>query len=143
MAVRPGNALSIAWDPTVSGGTSPQAINFNLGTDGTTSGLSQIGTAFTVGQINQDGVQFGNFSGVTINQAGIVTANYDNGLTRPIYILPIGTFSNPDGLQPQSGNTYRVRVDGSHIEQFSWGRVNPFGCRRDVGVGDDAGGPTQ
>jgi flagellar hook protein FlgE len=109
-------ALSIAWDPTVSGGTSPQAINFNLGTDGTTSGLSQIGTAFTVGQINQDGVQFGNFSGVTINQAGIVTANYDNGLTRPIYILPIGTFSNPDGLQPQSGNTYsETTTSGSAV----------------------------
>jgi flagellar hook protein FlgE len=99
-------ALSIAWDPSVSGGTSPQTINFNLGNDGTSSGLSQIGTSFTVGQINQDGVQFGNFSGVTVSAAGIVTANYDNGLTRPIYILPVGTFSNPNGLQPQSGNVY-------------------------------------
>ncbi|HWE75328.1 MAG TPA: flagellar hook protein FlgE [Stellaceae bacterium] len=99
-------ALSIAWDPTITGGTSPQPVNFNLGANGTSSGLSQIGTSFTVGQINQDGVQFGNFSGVTINQSGIVTANYDNGLTRPIYILPIGTFSDPNGLQPQSGNTY-------------------------------------
>ncbi len=76
----PPSALSIAWDSTVSGGTSPQTVSFNLGTNGTSSGLSQIGTSFTVGQINQDGVQFGNFSGVTVNQAGIVTANYDNGL---------------------------------------------------------------
>lgn len=99
-------ALSIAWDPTVSGGTSPQAVNFNLGTNGTSSGLSQIGTSFTIGQINQDGVQFGNFSGVTVNQNGIVTANYDNGLSRAIYILPVGTFSDPNGLQAQSGNAY-------------------------------------
>ncbi|HKB39047.1 MAG TPA: PVC-type heme-binding CxxCH protein, partial [Gemmataceae bacterium] len=27
----------------------------------------------------------------------------------------------------QSGNTYRFRPDGSHIEQFTWGQVNPFG----------------
>jgi putative heme-binding domain-containing protein len=26
-----------------------------------------------------------------------------------------------------SGNTYRVRADGSHIEQFTHGQVNPFG----------------
>src|SRR5437764_1490866 len=27
----------------------------------------------------------------------------------------------------QSGNTYRMRLDGSHIEQFTHGQVNPFG----------------
>ena len=27
----------------------------------------------------------------------------------------------------QSGNTYRLRSDGSHVEQFTWGQVNPFG----------------
>jgi flagellar hook protein FlgE len=105
------SALSVAWDPTVSGGTSPQTVSFNLGTNGTSSGLSQIGTSFNIGQINQDGVQFGNFSGVTVNQAGIVTANYDNGLSRAIYIVPVGTFSNPNGLQPQSGNTYTQTTD--------------------------------
>ncbi|MBI1917696.1 MAG: c-type cytochrome [Planctomycetes bacterium] len=34
-----------------------------------------------------------------------------------------------DGSQVtmQSGNTYRFRSDGSHIKQFTWGQVNPFG----------------
>jgi putative heme-binding domain-containing protein len=27
----------------------------------------------------------------------------------------------------QSGNTYRMRADGSHVEQWTWGQVNPFG----------------
>ncbi len=27
----------------------------------------------------------------------------------------------------QSGNTYRVRLDGSRVEQYTWGQVNPFG----------------
>jgi putative heme-binding domain-containing protein len=27
----------------------------------------------------------------------------------------------------QSGNTYRFKLDGSHIEQYTWGQVNPFG----------------
>jgi putative heme-binding domain-containing protein len=32
----------------------------------------------------------------------------------------------------QSGNTYRFRMDGSRIEQFTWGQVNPFGMTFDV-----------
>ncbi len=33
----------------------------------------------------------------------------------------------------QSGNTYRVRLDGSRVEQFTWGQVNPFGMARTPG----------
>jgi putative heme-binding domain-containing protein len=31
----------------------------------------------------------------------------------------------------QSGNTYRFKVDGSHVEQFTHGQVNPFGLSFD------------
>ena len=99
-------ALSIAWDPAVSSGTSPQTISFDLGADGQTNGLSQIGTSFTVGEINQDGVAFGSFSGVTVDSHGVVTANYDNGLHRAIYMVPLATFSDADGLQPITGDSY-------------------------------------
>jgi putative heme-binding domain-containing protein len=30
-----------------------------------------------------------------------------------------------------SGNTYRFRPDGSHLEQWTWGQVNPFGLSLD------------
>jgi putative heme-binding domain-containing protein len=30
-----------------------------------------------------------------------------------------------------SGNTYRLRLDGSRVEQFTWGQVNPFGLQFD------------
>ncbi len=30
-----------------------------------------------------------------------------------------------------SGNTYRFKPDGSHIEQYTWGQVNPFGLAFD------------
>jgi putative heme-binding domain-containing protein len=33
----------------------------------------------------------------------------------------------PVVLELQSGNTYRFRPDGSEIEAFGWGQVNPFG----------------
>ena len=31
----------------------------------------------------------------------------------------------------QSGNTYRIKADGSRIEQHTWGQVNPFGLAFD------------
>jgi putative heme-binding domain-containing protein len=34
-------------------------------------------------------------------------------------------------LTMHSGNTYRIRMDGTHLEQFAWGRVNPFGLMFD------------
>ena len=34
-------------------------------------------------------------------------------------------------IHMQSGNTYRMRLDGDRIEQFTWGQVNPFGMTID------------
>jgi glucose/arabinose dehydrogenase/HEAT repeat protein len=43
------------------------------------------------------------------------------------------TVKGADGhtIHMQSGNTYRFRPDGSRIEQFTWGQVNPFGSTFD------------
>lgn len=43
------------------------------------------------------------------------------------------TVAGRDGrsIQMNSGNTYRLRPDGSHIEQVTWGQVNPFGLAFD------------
>lgn len=34
-------------------------------------------------------------------------------------------------IHMQSGNTYRMRLDGSRVEHFTWGQVNPFGMTFD------------
>lgn len=43
------------------------------------------------------------------------------------------TVKGADGhtIHMQSGNTYRFRLDGSRIEHFTWGQVNPFGSTFD------------
>jgi len=109
------NALSINWDPAVSGGTSPQTLTIDIGANGQTNGLSQLGTTFSVGTINQDGVKFGNFTGVTVDANGIVTANFNNGLHQAIYILPIATFADADGLTPMTGNAYAESAASGNV----------------------------
>src|SRR5581483_11534148 len=39
--------------------------------------------------------------------------------------------ADKDEITMQSGNIYRMRPDGSHIEQYTWGQVNPFGLSFD------------
>ena len=43
------------------------------------------------------------------------------------------TLTAKDGssITMNSGNTYRFRPDGSRVEQFTWGQVNPFGLMFD------------
>jgi flagellar hook protein FlgE len=110
-------ALSVtAW--TTGGAAVPQALTFNLGTPGQSNGLTQFGAAFAVTTVNQDGLRFGNFTGVTIDQAGVVTANFDNGLKTAIYLIPVATFPDPDGLAPQSGNVYlQTAASGNFLLQ--------------------------
>jgi flagellar hook protein FlgE len=100
-----------------SGGAAPgQVLNFNLGTAGQGNGLTQFGGSFSVSRVDQDGLHFGNFTGVTIDQNGVVTANFDNGLKQAIYLVPIATFPNADGLAPQSGNVYlQTNESGSFL----------------------------
>ncbi|HXP76774.1 MAG TPA: flagellar hook-basal body complex protein [Stellaceae bacterium] len=100
------NALSIAWDPGITGATSPQTLSFNLGTDAQANGLSQFGGPLSVSRIDQNGLRSGTFTGVSIDSNGIVTASFDNGQRTPIFIIPIATFPNPDGLAAQTGNSY-------------------------------------
>jgi flagellar hook protein FlgE len=68
--------------------------------------MSQLGSSFTVSNITQDGVQFGSFSSVSIDNSGLVSAHFSNGSTRAIAILPLATFEDPDGLSPSSGDAY-------------------------------------
>jgi flagellar hook protein FlgE len=113
------SGMSVNWSSTgPSIPTSPQALTFNLGTTGKNNGLTQTGSQFSATEVNQNGLAFGAFTGLAIDQHGIVTANFDNGLKQPIFIIPIATFNNPNGLAAQSGNGYtQTNVSGSYLLQ--------------------------
>lgn len=81
-------------------------ISLIQGNSGTNDGLTSLSGNFTTNYIKQDGATFGSFAGVSVNEQGVVTALYDNGQTRPIAILPLATFSNPNGMKALSGNVW-------------------------------------
>jgi flagellar hook protein FlgE len=87
-------------------GAGNATITLDLGTLAGTDGLTQFAGNFTISNIDQDGVRFGNYTGITISEDGIVTALFDNGQRQDIFQLPLGMFRNPNGLEAKSGNVY-------------------------------------
>ncbi|MGD1880334.1 MAG: flagellar hook protein FlgE [Kiloniellaceae bacterium] len=87
-------------------GAGNATITLDLGTAGATDGLTQFAGNFTISNIDQDGVRFGNYTGISISEEGIVTALFDNGQRQDIYQLPLGMFRNPNGLEGKTGNVY-------------------------------------
>lgn len=89
-----------------STGAADSSIALNLGTANLSDGMTQFSGSYNVTYINQNGVKFGTFSGVSIGDDGVVTALFDNGQTLPIYKVPLVTFANADGLTSKTGNVY-------------------------------------
>jgi flagellar hook protein FlgE len=104
-------SLSIAGWATGAGDSS---ISLDLGAAGATDGLTQFSSDYKVNQIDQNGLKFGNFSGVSISDTGIVSANFDNGQSRAIYKIPLVSFTNANGLISKSGNAF-LATDESGI----------------------------
>jgi flagellar hook protein FlgE len=91
-------------------GASDSSISIDMGTVGTSTGLSQYSSdadTLTVDlETDQDGVTTGTLTSVSIGEDGTVNAIYDNGMTRSIYKIPVTTFGNGDGLNAKSGGIY-------------------------------------
>lgn len=122
------SALNITWDPST--GLTTSAIALDIGTTGKLDGITQIATNSTLSSASVNGAAFGSLLGLEINNQGIVTANFENGIQRQIYKIPLAVFANPNGLSASSGNTYdQSSASGAvtlqEANQGGAGRINP------------------
>lgn len=110
-----------AYDPltgdfsvNVSGGP----IDINIGAVGTGTGLTQLSDSFAPTSISKDGSPVGNLISVEVDANGFVRANFDIGITRTIYQIPLIDLPNPNGLIAQDNQTYRTSNDSGSF--FLW-----------------------
>lgn len=83
--------------------------------DAAAGGITQFDSQSVVQAVLTNGTTFGNLTNIEIDEDGMVTAIFDNGVTRQIAQVAIATFPNVDGLIPVSGNAYRVsRESGTY-----------------------------
>jgi flagellar hook protein FlgE len=110
-----------AFDPVtgdlsvnVAGG--PIAIN--IGAVGSGTGLTQLSDSFAPTSISKDGSPVGNLISVEVDANGFVRANFDIGITRTIYQIPLIDLPNPNGLIAQDNQTYRTSNESGTF--FLW-----------------------
>ncbi|CAA7624771.1 Flagellar hook protein FlgE [Magnetospirillum sp. LM-5] len=88
------------------------SIGVFLGNLNLSDGMTQLNGAYQLAYWSQNGAKFGNFAGVSIGTDGIVTALFDNGVTRPVFQIPVATFVNPNGMDSLTGNVF-ISTDNS------------------------------
>lgn len=104
----PASGTVVGDVPTITLGTAPddQVISLFAGTVGETDGLSQLGDEYAPLSVSRDGNSAGSMVGVEIDENGFVLANYDNGLTRVIYQVPLAALPNPNGMVALDRQTF-------------------------------------
>jgi flagellar hook protein FlgE len=110
-ATPPTGDISFTIPFAASSGLSPQTISLNMGTVGSSNGITQYDSPSTLTNSTVNGEAYGSLTGVTIGTNGIVTAQYSNGLSQNVYQLPLATFTNPDGLNAVTGNAYQASAN--------------------------------
>ncbi len=113
------NNIDIQWangstDQEFTSTLDDKRISVFLGDAGINNGMTQFAGNYQINFITQNGAQFGNFAGVSVGGDGVVTALFDNGVTRPVFMLPVATFVNANAMESLSGNVYiETDVSGS------------------------------
>jgi len=97
-------AGAVKWAPGL--GIDAQDVTFDL--NAATGGLTQYDSPSVVQAVMTNGTAFGNLSEIKIDEAGLVTAVFDNSVTRTIAQIALATFPSPDNLSQTSGNAYTV-----------------------------------
>ena len=103
-----GSTAAPRWSDAL--GVAGQSIAVSLGSS-TNSGLSQDASASITNSVTSNGTAFGNLTKVAVGGDGMVTAVFDNGVTRNIAQVALATFVNANGLSAVSGNAYQVSRD--------------------------------
>jgi flagellar hook protein FlgE len=90
-----------------NGDTISPTFNFDSGATSTaTGGMTQLGSQFAAGNIQQNGAGPGYRTGISIDDNGNVSEVYSNNQVIQRYQAPVVTYVNPDALEAQSGNVY-------------------------------------
>ncbi|GAB6054629.1 hypothetical protein JCM17960_34490 [Magnetospira thiophila] len=113
-ASNPRAQYQIAWAngaDDMDGSTTP-ALSVGLGNYNTSDGLTQFAGSYQINYISQNGASFGNYAGISIGADGVVTALFDNGVTKPVFMVPVATMVNPNGMEGMSGNVW-IETDQS------------------------------
>jgi flagellar hook protein FlgE len=119
----PGTApLAPAYDPVTGDITlnlANQDIAIGIGsTAGGPQHLSQLSSTFSPVGVTKDGNPAGTFTGVQIDERGMMYASYSSGFSKVIYQIPVADVPNPNGLTVLDNQTFAINRNSGSM--FLW-----------------------
>lgn len=102
-----GNVLSTMVQTTNPNAPNPGAWNVDIDM----GSVSQLGSAFSVAKLTQDGYASGELTSVNVSADGTLLASYSNGVTRAEAQVALAKFTNSQGLQPEGNNNWVASND--------------------------------
>jgi flagellar hook protein FlgE len=70
-------------------------------------GSTQVQQSFSVNGETQNGLPAGQLTGVTIDDTGVISANFSNGGTLPLGQVAVSNFANTNGLQKVGSSSWK------------------------------------
>jgi len=117
-----GHVASItSSDCVVSGTTLSFPLSYaGAGTQTVTADFSRLtqfaDTSMDVVSFAQNGAAAGSLKNVSVDENGFASINYDNGVIRTYYQIPVATFIAPEGLQRKTGGIFQEsNISGSAV----------------------------
>lgn len=105
---------------TPASGAANVSIDVDFGTVGNIEGLSQFAAPSTAVLKEQDGYTMGDLERFSVDQAGIITGAFTNGVTLTLGQVVLGDFNNPAGLLRSGDNMFQISANsGSAVLGFA------------------------
>ena len=105
--------------PEEGGALQRQILNINLGEIGTSKNtITQFSDKSTTKAYEQDGYGMGYLENFRIDQSGVITGVYSNGVRQEIGQLAMASFTNQGGLEKAGDNTY-IQSNNSGVANIS------------------------
>ncbi|HOA06845.1 MAG TPA: flagellar hook protein FlgE [Spirochaetota bacterium] len=92
----------------IDGDPNVRNIRLDLGKSGLVEGITQFSSPSTTKAVEQDGYSMGYMEGFNIDNSGVITGVYSNGVKQAIGQVSMAVFTNPGGLTAVGENLFEV-----------------------------------
>jgi len=115
----PGGGAALTLTPP---GAAAINVTLNPGTVGAIDGLAGFANTSNAAVSSQDGYPAGDLVNISVDNHGVITGFFTNGVSRDLAQVGLASFNNPSGLMRSGGNVYEETANsGLAIIGFAGG----------------------
>ena len=114
-------SAQITFDPDGTGGVEEMVVDFNFGTAQEFDGITQFSSSFSVTIKEQDGYASGTLDDIFIDDSGIVTGVFTNGVNKSLAQVGLANFANPGGLLKAGDSLYKPSLNSGVAQEGTAG----------------------